>query len=182
MTTETSPAASAMREIDAPALKLMMDNHEAFVIDVREADEYAHEHIAGTKLMPLSTFNPADAPHAAGMTIVMQCRSGRRSADAAARLIAVGRTGIVNLKGGIEAWKAAGLPVQTGANKNPLSIMRQVQITAGGTVFVSSVLAWLVSPWFLALSGFFGAGLLVAGLTGTCGMATVLSHMPWNKH
>jgi hypothetical protein len=37
-----------------------------------------------------------------------------------------------------------------------------------------------VSPWFLALSAFFGAGLTFAGATGTCGLALVLMKMPWN--
>ena len=38
-----------------------------------------------------------------------------------------------------------------------------------------------MSPWFLILTGFFGAGLLFAGLTGTCGMATMLAYLPWNR-
>ena len=38
-----------------------------------------------------------------------------------------------------------------------------------------------LSPWFLALSGAMGAGLLYAGLTNTCGLATLLARMPWNR-
>jgi hypothetical protein len=38
-----------------------------------------------------------------------------------------------------------------------------------------------VSPWFFILSAFVGTGLLFAGLTNTCGMAMMLSKMPWNR-
>ena len=38
----------------------------------------------------------------------------------------------------------------------------------------------LVSPWFLALAAFFGAGLTFAGATGTCGLALLLMKLPWN--
>ena len=59
--------------------------------------------------------------------------------------------------------------------------MRQVQITAGSMVVLGIVLALLVSPWFMALSAFVGAGLAFAGLSGTCAMASLLAQMPWNK-
>jgi hypothetical protein len=59
--------------------------------------------------------------------------------------------------------------------------MRQVQIVVGTIVAACSTLAILVSPWFAVLSGLMGLGLLVAGSTGTCGMAALLSLMPWNR-
>jgi hypothetical protein len=43
------------------------------------------------------------------------------------------------------------------------------------------VLGALVAPGFYALSGFVGAGLLFAGVSGFCGMARLLAVMPWNK-
>ncbi|MBI2174946.1 MAG: DUF2892 domain-containing protein [Candidatus Omnitrophica bacterium] len=54
--------------------------------------------------------------------------------------------------------------------------MRQVQIAAGSLV----VLGLLIPHgWWLAL--FVGAGLVFAGISGTCGMAVLLSRMPWNR-
>jgi hypothetical protein len=38
-----------------------------------------------------------------------------------------------------------------------------------------------LNPWFLIMPAFFGAGLLFAGISGTCGLASVLSAMPWNR-
>jgi len=84
------------------------------------------------------------------------------------------------LGGGIEAWKAAGLPVTRDA-KAPLELMRQVQIAAGGLALLGFALGVTINPGFHALSGLIGAGLLFAGATGWCGMAKLLALMPWNK-
>jgi hypothetical protein len=58
--------------------------------------------------------------------------------------------------------------------------MRQVQITAGGLVLLGTVLGATVQPLFYGLAAFVGAGLMFAGISGTCAMATVLRRMPWN--
>ena len=85
---------------------------DAVIIDVREVDEHAAERIEGAILNPLSRFDPALVPEADH--IVLQCRSGKRSMDAAARLANAGRTELYNLHGGIIAWQEAGLPVARG--------------------------------------------------------------------
>ena len=59
--------------------------------------------------------------------------------------------------------------------------MRQVQIVAGSLVLLGVVLGTTVSPLFLLLSGFVGAGLVFAGLSGWCGMAQLLALAPWNR-
>jgi hypothetical protein len=56
-----------------------------------------------------------------------------------------------------------------------------VQIAAGSLVLLGVMLAWLVSPWFVLLSAFVGAGLTFAGMSGWCGMAKLLGAMPWNR-
>ncbi len=173
-------SASQIQEVDPVTLRKWVDSGEVVVVDVREPDEHAREHIRGSRSVPLSAFNPSDVPTPNGARVVLHCRGGTRSADAAARLVAAGRAPVMHLKGGIEAWKAAGGPVEFNA-RVPISIMRQVQITVGTLVLATSVLAYLVSPYFLLLTGFFGAGLVFAGTTGMCGMAAVLGLMPWNK-
>lgn len=84
------------------------------------------------------------------------------------------------LEGGLEAWRKAGLPLHLD-RKQPLPLMRQVQIGAGSLVLVGVLLGYLASPWFFLLAGFVGAGLLQAGVTGWCGMANLLQLMPWNR-
>lgn len=162
-----------------------MDAGEAVLVDVREPDEHAREHIAGAHLIPLSRFDPhrAAALLRPGQRLIMHCRSGKRSAEAARLAGAIAESGIpvVCLAGGLEAWKAQGLPVQTNTSVARLSIMRQFQLTVGVGLLLGSALAWLVSPWFLIIPAFFGAGLTFAGATGTCGLTSLLAIMPWNK-
>lgn len=57
-----------------------------------------------------------------------------------------------------------------------IPIMRQVQIVAGGLALLGAL-----APGMRWLSGLVGAGLLFAGLSGTCMMAHLLARMPWNR-
>jgi len=59
--------------------------------------------------------------------------------------------------------------------------MRQVQIIGGTLVLTSGLLGWLVAPEFLALGTFVGAGMMHAGITGSCAMARLLAPLPWNR-
>ncbi|MEH0100947.1 thiosulfate sulfurtransferase YgaP, partial [Escherichia coli] len=79
-----------------------------------------------------------------------------------------------------DGWKKAGLPVAVNKSQ-PLPLMRQVQIAAGGLILIGVVLGYTVNSGFFLLSGFVGAGLLFAGISGFCGMARLLDKMPWNQ-
>ena len=56
-----------------------------------------------------------------------------------------------------------------------------MQIAAGGLVLLGTGLGARVSPGGFGLAGFVGAGLVFAGVSGTCGMAQLLRRMPWNR-
>ncbi len=183
MTTTTTPPVES-RIVDVSPLQLQdwLTKDEAIVVDVREDFEHASEHIAGSTNRPLSKFDASALPKARpDQKVVLHCRSGKRSSQAAERLMREGASTAYQLAGGIEAWKGANLPVERSAKAPPIDVMRQVQIVAGSLVVLGVVLGAFVSPWFLILSGFVGAGLTVAGATGFCGMAKVLAHMPWNR-
>ena len=62
-----------------------------------------------------------------------------------------------------------------------IGLQRQVHLIAGSLALAGAILAWRVAPEFILLSGFVGAGLLLDGLTGFCGMARLLALMPWNR-
>lgn len=171
---------TSIQEVEPAVLAQWLQEERAIVVDVRETDEFIAERIEGALNRPLSGFDAADMPWRSDKTIVLNCRSGNRSKDAAQRLVAAGCESVCHLDGGIQAWSKAGLPLKQ-LEKAPISIMRQVQITAGSIVFAGTLLGAFVSPWFLLISGFVGAGLVFAGLSGTCGMASLLSYMPWNK-
>ena len=148
----------------------------AALIDIRAADEHARSRIPGAKNLPLgSALDIGDAP-----AVIFHCRSGMRTDAHAASLAASSPCEAYLLEGGIDAWRAAGLPVITDA-KAPLEIMRQVQITAGLLVLTGVILSLTVSQAWIGLSGFVGAGLTFAGISGWCGMAKVLALMPWNR-
>lgn len=150
---------------------------DTLLIDIREPGEFAREHIAGARSVPLSSFDPNALPR--DKRIVVCCQVGLRSHHAAARLANAGFD-VLCLADGIEAWKKAGLPTEVDLTQ-PISLMRQMQIAAGSLVVLGAVLAALVSPWFILLSGFVGAGLVFAGVTDTCMMAMLLSKLPYNR-
>lgn len=168
------------REVDPRMVKAWLDSDQAVLIDIREPDEYAREHIPGSRLVPLSGFDAADFPKDHDKIGVFHCSSGSRTREAAPRILATGFREVYHLEGGFQAWKKAGFAV-TLDRRAPISIMRQVQIAAGALVVAGVILAVLVSPWFMALSAFVGAGLMFAGISGTCAMANLLAVMPWNR-
>jgi rhodanese-related sulfurtransferase len=164
----------------AEAARLLRDEG-ATLVDVREPDEHARERIPGARNLPLSRLEEAELALLEGRPVVFHCRSGARTAGHAGRLAArAGACEAFVVEGGLEAWKRAGLPVAED-RRQPLELMRQVQIAAGSMVVAGVLLGLLVSPWFHALAGFVGAGLVFAGASGTCGLARVLRLMPWNR-
>jgi len=170
---------SGLQTVNTKTLKHWLDEGSVDLIDVREPSEYASEHIPGAKLVPLSKFNPSQIP-STHKRIVLHCQSGNRSTQAAQKLLTSGFEQVTHLQGGIAAWKQAGYPTQV--NKNaPISLMRQVQIVAGSLVLLGTLLGAFVSPWFLILGGFVGAGLTFAGITGNCTLAMLLAKLPYNQ-
>lgn len=163
--------------IDAVRAKRLIDDG-AVLVDVREADERAREHVPGTRHHALSKLSTIDT--AGAKAVIFHCRSGARTAANASRLAGAAGCDAYVLEGGIDAWKKAGLPVTTDT-RQPIEIMRQVQITAGSLVVAGVALGFWVAPAFFALSAFVGAGLVFAGVTGWCGMARLLGLMPWNR-
>lgn len=154
----------------------------ARLIDIREADEYLREHIPLAHLAPLSALEQGGLPASVrSERIIFHCQSGKRTQNNAAKLQALAAPAeVLLLEGGIDGWKAAGLPTAEDKSQ-PLPLMRQVQIAAGGLTLLGVVLGYSMSQGFFLLSGFVGAGLIFAGLTGFCGMARLLDKMPWNR-
>jgi rhodanese-related sulfurtransferase len=103
--------------IDARTLKQKLDADEAILIDIRESNEHAQEHILGARLAPLSVIDAHDFDRDHGKIAVFHCKSGMRTQNNAARLLAKGFREAYFLQGGIEAWKAAGFPVRTSHDK-----------------------------------------------------------------
>lgn len=160
----------------------MLESGKAILIDIREADEFAREHIRGARHVPLSGLDQHDfdRERAEGKAAIFQCQSGRRTEMNRDRLIALGFAQSFVIEGGLNAWRAAGLPSHLD-RRQPMEIQRQVQITAGSLVLAGVVLSLAVSPWFALLSAGVGVGLVYTGASGSCLMAQFLSLMPWNR-
>jgi len=170
-----------IQEITAQELKAQMDKGLIQLIDVREPMENAEERIPNAILLPLSSFEPAKALSLKkDKKLVIHCRSGKRSMQAAQKLAEAGCQEVYNLQGGIQAWIENGFQTLKSQNA-PISLMRQVQISAGSLVVLGVILSYFVAQEFIFLSGFVGAGLVFAGITDTCALGMLLAKMPWNK-
>lgn len=86
----------------------------AFVLDVREPDEWLAGHIPGAVHIPLGELAERVAEVPADRTVVVVCRSGNRSAQGREILRAAGLPRVTSMAGGMLDWAAAGLPVVTG--------------------------------------------------------------------
>lgn len=88
----------------AEGKRLLEENKEIILVDVRTPAEFAEGHIPNAKLVTLDTIK--DKPIAGidkDQALIVYCRSGMRSADAARRLAAMGYTKIYDM-GGIKDW------------------------------------------------------------------------------
>ncbi len=84
-----------------------MDNNEDFqLIDVRETFEYETSNLNGENI-PLGGILIEADKVATDKPVIIQCRSGKRSAAAVMQLEQLGFTNLYNLKGGILAWQEA---------------------------------------------------------------------------
>ena len=186
---QSNPPLSSF-EIAPVEAKRRLRSGDAVLLDVRESDEHRRRRIPGAISIPLSTLE-AGRSHAlnaldgingieGSTSLILHCESGRRSRSAMDWLHAAGRADAVNLTGGIREWAQQGFEIESDPAAS-MPMMRQVQIAAGSAILIFTILAATVDPWFLAGTGFVGAGLCVAGLTGTCGLAVVLGKMPWNR-
>jgi rhodanese-related sulfurtransferase len=93
-----------MKEISVQELKEMIDKGEDFqLIDVREDFEYEVSNLGGT-LIPLGGILIEADKISKDKPVVVQCRSGKRSAAAIMQLEQLGYTNLYNLTGGILAW------------------------------------------------------------------------------
>lgn len=164
----------------------LIKSGDAVLVDVREADEFKAEHIAYAMSVPLGSIEEGisllDIPK--DKIILFQCLKGARGQMACDRIKGMNKcpNKIANIEGGIEAWKNKNLPViGAGTSSSTISIFRQVQIIVGFLIALFVALGFSGMTSMFALAGFIGVFFGIAGVTGWCGLAMILSKMPWNK-
>ena len=167
--------------ISPSELRIMLDTGDTELIDVRSTDEFAARHIKEARSVPLSIL---DLNQICDKTkkIILQCESGSRSQSATKKLQELSKDlKIYSLDGGIRNWVEKNYATVEGmAANNKLPLNRQVQITAGIIIVLGIVLTKLISRLFIVIPLFIGCGLIFAGISGWCGMASLLALMPWN--
>jgi rhodanese-related sulfurtransferase len=170
-----------IHEIDAETLKRWLDNDEVLIVDVREPGEYGVESISGTHLLPLGMITKDKLPNFLDKKLVVHCRSGKRGEQACEKLLKEDSSlELYHLKGGLLAWTAAGYATSK-KGKFCMSLDRQVHITIGIGILVGVLLGYFVHSGFFLIPAFFAAGLLYAGLSGTCTLEKMLAKLPWNS-
>ena len=106
------PRDHTIPEIAVTAADIAARASELRLVDVRQPDEFAGGHPAGSINVPLTTL-PAAIGELPDGPIAFSCRSGARSLRAARAAVAAGRSDVSNVAGGYLAWQNAGLPIAT---------------------------------------------------------------------
>ena len=159
---------------------LMSTRSDIRLIDVRTPGEFESAHIPSAYNVPVDMLPEHAAEIARESTIdyVLICQSGARARRAEDALRSSGLTRLHVLDGGMNAWLSASKPARFGLKR--MSLERQVRIVAGSLAATGGLLALTLNPWFALLPLFVGSGLVFAGVTDTCGMALLLSRLPYN--
>ena len=87
--------------------QLIRNGTQFLLLDVRQPEEYRQGYIAGAVLMPLGTLSAQYSQIPKGITLVVYCRTGHRSAQAVKFLREHGYDKSVSLAGGYTAWSGA---------------------------------------------------------------------------
>lgn len=114
--TETTPSSSSYVTVDVnTAYEGLSSNSEAQIVDVREPSEWLNTGVpVGAVLIPLGELEARAATELAkDKPVYVICNSGNRSRAGSEILIGLGYGEVYNVDGGIRAWLAEGLPVES---------------------------------------------------------------------
>jgi rhodanese-related sulfurtransferase len=113
-TSNNAVGVSALAKEISPAQAAQYQKDGAFMLDVREPDEWNAGHMPGATLIPLGELSTRLSEVPKDKEIVVVCRSGNRSASGRDILLKAGYPQVTSMGGGMNQWTAAGLPVVTG--------------------------------------------------------------------
>jgi len=109
---------AVLTPLSAAEVAARIKSGKAVLVDIREPGEVAQERIAGSVVKPLSAFDAADLDHGPDQSVIYMCRSGARTGMNCVRLAAQVPGEAFVLEGGLNAWKAEGLPTVSGSGKS----------------------------------------------------------------
>ncbi|HET9985945.1 MAG TPA: MBL fold metallo-hydrolase [Longimicrobiales bacterium] len=105
--------------VSASELAAQLASGDVAIVDVRGAAEFAAGHLPGGRNIPLGYLEERLAAVPRDRPVVVHCQSGARSAIGASLLLARGYRDVRNLAGGLDAWAAAGEPVERDGAPTP---------------------------------------------------------------
>jgi rhodanese-related sulfurtransferase len=113
---EVSGLFRGYKGLQPAGLTALVNRDNALVVDLRASADFEKGHIPGAKNVQMSQFDPENKQLAAAraLPVVLVCKAGQASGDAAKRLRKAGFEHVYVLDGGIGAWQQAGLPLAKG--------------------------------------------------------------------
>ncbi len=101
-----------------PADAVRLINRGATVLDIRPAAQFAEGHIVGARNLPLDRFGEQleSLAKKKDRPVLVCCEMGNSGVKAAAALRQAGFSQVLNMKGGLMAWRRENLPLETGAD------------------------------------------------------------------
>ena len=102
-----------------PAVRARDVGADAYLIDVREDDEWLAGHAPGAVHLPMMQLPARLAEIPAEGDVLIVCRSGRRSAEVVGYLLGRGMRHVRNVADGMVGWAAAGRPLVSGEASRP---------------------------------------------------------------
>ena len=171
---------SNVKNLAPAAVKHQITEGTHTLLDVRTDVEFSEQHVPGSRHIPLDELDLECSRLDPSSPLALLCLGGKRATKAAEILSEKGFQDLTVIEGGLTAWNEAGLPLEK-SSRNTLPLMRQVQLVIGLLALAGSLLAIFLNPLFAILPAFLGAGLTMAGATGWCGLAVLMSKMPWNR-
>jgi rhodanese-related sulfurtransferase len=128
-------ASPSVREVGVEELESRPP--EAGLLDVREPEEYAHGHVPGAVNLPQADLATRLAEVPCGRPVYLICQGGFRSLRAAQFLRQRGFEDVMSVKGGTEAWRAAGKTLAQGdAPAAPPRVVETEWAHAGASTYV----------------------------------------------
>ncbi|HBG22222.1 MAG: rhodanese-like domain-containing protein [Syntrophaceticus sp.] len=103
---EQSSSTAEYTDLSAEEAKAKIDEGEVILVDVRTQEEYDEKHIDGAILIPNETITDTEPEQLSDKDaeILIYCKSGNRSSQAAEKLADMGFSNVYNILGGISEW------------------------------------------------------------------------------
>lgn len=114
--TEVTRLLVGFKSVTPATLTSLINREDALLVDVSPAPDFEKGHIAGARNVQMSQFDPENKLLAKvrDLPVVVACRSGNASVDAAKRLVKAGFKQVYWLDGGVASWQQANLPLVKG--------------------------------------------------------------------